>query len=160
MSDLQSQLDKMIQRLNLRLVNEFKRIQIDASHKLRKKIWENVYQRYDAKLYDNTYMLINSITLSPIKITPTGLVEFSIYLDNSKMNHTSVYSKDQFWKGKKINVSYLVNDGHNHKKKYLPWFHQYPGANFLENAIKLIEQDIRARVKDAISVEVRRIGKY
>lgn len=157
---IQQQLNAKIQRMNQNLVTQFKIIQLDAQKRLKEIIWRNVYMRYSPVLYDRTYQLYNSVTLSPITISPTGLVEFSIYLDNKKMNHTSVYSGSQYWKGKKINVSYLVNDGHFHKKKYLPWFHQYPGANFIEDAIKIIEQDIRARVKDAISVEVKRMGKY
>ena len=151
---LEQRLNNIILQMNQRLKLELKRIQIDAVNKLRKTIWENVYQRRDPIEYERTYELYNSISMSEIRLSPNGTFEFEIYIDAKKMNHTSVVTK------KRVYIGYFINDGHNHPTKIRPWFHQYPGANFIEDAIKLIEKEVRARVRNAISVEVKRIGKY
>lgn len=151
---LEQRLNSIILQMNQRLKLEFKRIQIDATNKLRRIIWENVYMRYDPIEYERTYELYNSISMSEIRLSPNGTFEFEIYIDAKKMNHTSVVTK------KRVYIGYFINDGHNNPRRTRPWFHQYPGANFIEDAIKLIEKEVRARVRNAILVEVKRIGKY
>jgi len=142
------------------MLPKIKTIAEKAKNQLIESVNKNLYERRDPTTYERTYQLVNSITLSDIKIDSTGKISFEIFFDNSKMHHTSVVSGTEYWNGKKINVPYLVNDGHYNSNGSIPWFDDYPGAFFIEDSIEKIRQDIKEQLYKMINLEIKRIGDY
>ena len=136
-----------------------------AKEDLRQAVQTNLYDFRDPVIYERTNQLINSITASDVVVKNLGStveIEFSVYFDSDKMHHTSVVSGTEYYNGEKINVSFLTDEGHHNPnpKRNIPEFDQYEGREFIESAIEKIREDLNQVIRDAILIEVKRIGKY
>lgn len=135
-----------------------------AVEDLRAAVQTNVYDRRQPEFYQRSFQLLESITASDVRLNG-NTIEFEIFFDNSKMNHTTL-AGDTAWNGKKLNVAFLVDQGHYNPKgsivpgQPIPWLDDYPGAEFIQAAIEKIKEDLRDVIKGLVKVEVKRIGKY
>ena len=133
---------------------------------LREAVQVNLYDyrpKEQLVMYKRTNQLIDSITASDVVVTNLGSateIKFKVYFDSDKMHHTSVVTESEYYNGEKINVSFLTDEGHNNPNGNIPEFDQYDAREFIESAMKRIMEDLDQVIRDAILIEVKRIGKY
>jgi hypothetical protein len=136
----------------------------EAKTEMRYWVKRNLYDAYTPKPvseggYLRTNQLLNSITLSDVKIinTPLGVqVEFEVYFDSSKMYHTSVVT------GERVNVPYLLDKyGHHHETiKYPIMFHQYPARNFTRDMMEAFKDKLQQKFAREVIIMIERINDY
>ena len=128
--------DNLISQLTLELKKEIERMKPYFIGKLRDQVMKNVYAVYTPKVYERTYALIDSITVSDVRIKGST-IEFEIYFDPTKLSHYSVVTGD------KVYIPPLLDEGHFQKGySEVDYFHVYPARNFLRDCIVELKNDL------------------
>ncbi len=124
----------------------------------KKAVWINVYVKYDPKVYERTYNLINSLTVSEVK-QEGNFIYFDITFDRSKLTHYSVVSGTNVYNGQEIYIPSLIDEGHKQKGyDEIDYFHNYPVRNFMKEAIYFIKSDLNKVLGDMIKNEIKKLG--
>lgn len=140
---------KQINLHNLMSSAEFKKkvdyIRGVGEQRLYEAIWDNVYANYDPIEYERTYQLLNSVT-SSYKMGNNSF-EIRVFCDPEKMHH--IANKPY---GMPVYVPVLTDDGHTQKgfEGTNDMYHDYPKRDFLNIAIKKIEQELQQMLITAI----------
>jgi hypothetical protein len=151
---------KPINLNNLMSSAEFKKkvdyIRGVGEQRLFEAIWDNVYATYTPQYYTRTHELLNSVT-SSVEYTSKSII-IKVFCDQTKMNHYSVID------GLPTYVGWLINDGFSWEgwedQSPPDYFHNRPPSNFLEKAIKEIQQDMQKMLLDAIVVAFNNGKRY
>ena len=155
-------IDNLLRSSNFQ--RQLRAIQAIAVSELQQAVYNIIYALPESPNYTRTFSLLNSITASDIIVTQNS-IQFKVYFDPEKTRHTSLYGSAKLGisKGDYVEIADWLNDGFS-------WggvwegvndrFHDRSAAHFIEKAIVKIQADIVTRVKNAISVEVRRINRF
>ena len=145
---------------------QLRAIQALAMSELQQAVQTYIYDAYIPLYYERSYNLLNSI-ISTDLIATSSSIEFKVIFDPTKLEHETYGGSEQYGLSAGNEVGGLLipwlNEGFRHDRYQggYDMFHARPGAHFLEEAIKKIQVDTIGRVKNAIAVEVKKIGgKY
>jgi len=153
MAFAQINLQKILSSPNMqRQINTIKHM---GELRLTEAIWDNVYTKYKPEEYIRTYELLHSVS-SSFKITG-DTIEIKVFCDPDKMHH--IANKPY---GMPVFVPVLLDGGHTQDgyEGTNDMYHDYPKRDFLNKAIKQIENDMQQSLVTAIVTAIRTKKAY
>ena len=145
---------KLTERLKERL-EMLKKIAIED---FKKAIWINVYTKYNPKVYERGYSLLNAVSATEVKKKGNSLY-FDLYIDVHKLDHTSVVSGHNYYDGKAIYTPPLLDEGHKQDGyNEIDYFHNYPAADFMTEVLAFIKSDLEKTLANMVKYEIKKLG--
>lgn len=142
---------------------QLRAIQALAMSELQQAVMDKVYSQPEGNWYHRTFDLLNAVEVSDLVVTSSS-IEFKVIFNPEKMNHTTLYGSKKYGLSPGDPVGGLIVPWLNEGWKWENYsgtadnFREREATLFLEEAIKKIQVETISRVKNAISVEVRKIG--
>jgi hypothetical protein len=143
--------------------SQLKSIQMMAVSELQQAVQTYVYDAYpNPKYYERTYELLNAVTCDVI-ITPNN-IEFKVYFDSEKMNHTTYGGSEKYSLDAGDYVDSLLPMWLNEGWRWdgyqgdFDMFRARPGGHFFEKAVEKIRENLIVRINGAIKVELVKSG--
>lgn len=151
-------LNKMVDDLTIKLKQKLEINKNIYKKNLENAVIKNLYLAYTPKYYERTYSLLDSITMSDIRIE-NNILTFDLYFDPNKLEHWSVVSGSNIYKGKSIYTPPLLDEGHfEDGYSEVDYFHNYPGREFLSDALMQLKKDLQLSLKNLVYVELKKLG--
>jgi hypothetical protein len=145
--------NKTIYVLTQRLKQRLEVLKSLVLEDFKKAVWINVYVKYNPKVYERTYALINSLTVSEVKQEGNSIY-FDITFDRSKLTHYSVVTGSS-----DVYIPPLIDESHKQQGyDKVDYFHNYPALNFMEEALIFIKSDLNKVLRDMVKYEIKKLG--